>query len=222
VVLDPGPLRRLSPDGASRGKDLTYELAVLLKRKLEEGMQIKVVLTREANPESAMMEAEQRAIRANSAGGDLLVSLRTGWSFTDRAEGFSIFYICRKSRMAKNPFVSIRRAARWETGRPKRSKMGYRLYASRHGEHPVGAVGSKYLDREIQSPDRGLRSARLVLLRSVQMPAVWVELGVLSNRNDQYRLENVDFQEQMVTALYRSIQEYLDTRPGAERPAGYY
>jgi N-acetylmuramoyl-L-alanine amidase len=222
VVLDPGPLRRLSPEGDSRGKDLTYELAVLLKRKLEEGMQIKVVLTRDADPESAMMEAEQRAIRANSAGGDLLVSLRTGWSCTDRAEGFSIFYMSEIAD-GEEPvrFDSQGRpVGDWATEKGQKWATAYMPYVMESIR--LGQLVQKHLDREVQSTDRGLRSARLVLLRSVQMPAVWVELGVLSNRNDQFRLENVDFQEQMVTALYRSIQEFLDTRPGAEKPQGYY
>lgn len=222
VVLDPGPLRRLSPDGASRGKDLTYELAVLLKRKLEEGMQIKVVLTREADPESAMMEAEQRAIRANSAGGTLLVSLRTGWSFTDRAEGFSIFYMSEIADGEEPVRFDSQGRPVGDWAREKGQKWATAYLPHVMESIRLAQLVQKHLDRSVQSPDRGLRSARLVLLRSVQMPAVWVELGVLSNRNDRFRLENVDFQEQMVTALYRSIQEFLDTRPGVEKPQGYY
>jgi len=219
VVLDPAGGRaeaeRTSPAGLDEG-EWTYELAALLKRRLEESLSVTVVLTRERLPEHPV-SAEERAMRANSAGGDLLLSFRLGAGFSERSEGFSLFYM--------SELIDDREPVRFDAqGRPRDSwaqaarydwDMAYLPHILESSQ--LAKTLRKSLDRELRSPDRGLRPARLTLLRSVQMPAVWLELGVPTNRRDAERLQDPEYRQRIVEALYLGLREYLE---GIPAPAG--
>jgi len=59
--------------------------------------------------------------------------------------------------------------------------------------------------------DRGVRQARFYVLRRTSMPAVLVEIGFVTGRDDAPRLVNPNWQNQMATAIARGILEYLRT-----------
>ena len=221
VVLDPaggGPEPRGAGPLGINEAEWVYDLAVLLKRRLENSLTVRVVLTRDPFPDHEA-SAEERAMRANSAGGILLLSLHLGGGFSEQSEGFSLFHMTE--------LIDDREPYRFDTqGRPKgkwaqavqydweSAYLPYVMDSSR-----LAKTLRKYLDRELRTPDRGLRPARLTLLRSVQMPAAWVELGVPSNRRDAARLQDVEYQQRLVEALYLALREYLEGIPAGSAAA---
>lgn len=59
--------------------------------------------------------------------------------------------------------------------------------------------------------DRGVRQAPFFVLSRAAMPAVLVELGYLSNRNDRRLLTNKKFQENLAKALASGVKMYKDS-----------
>lgn len=58
-------------------------------------------------------------------------------------------------------------------------------------------------------PDRRVRNGNLKVIRETTMPAVLLELGYLSNKNDEAQMFSNEFQERTAAAIVASIKEYL-------------
>ena len=56
--------------------------------------------------------------------------------------------------------------------------------------------------------DRGVKQAPFRVLRGAAMPAVLVELGFLSNTDEEQRLQDPEYRTQLVDALVRATQRY--------------
>lgn len=57
--------------------------------------------------------------------------------------------------------------------------------------------------------DRRVRSARFYVLRKTSMPAVLVETGFVTGRDDAARLANPNYRSQMAAAIVRGILQYI-------------
>lgn len=57
--------------------------------------------------------------------------------------------------------------------------------------------------------DRGVRQARFYVLRKTSMPAVLVETGYLTGREDAPKLSDADYRRQMAEAIASGILEYI-------------
>ncbi|MDZ7994060.1 MAG: N-acetylmuramoyl-L-alanine amidase [Nostoc sp. EfeVER01] len=60
--------------------------------------------------------------------------------------------------------------------------------------------------------DRGTRRARFFVLRKSSMPSILVETGYLTGREDNAKLRNSAYQNQMAEAIARGILQYLKRR----------
>ncbi len=74
------------------------------------------------------------------------------------------------------------------------------------------AVHSTILQNVSSIKDRGVRKARFYVLRKNPMPAILVETGYMTGREDNPRLGNRDYQNRMADAIARGIIKYLQQR----------
>ncbi|ARV62320.1 N-acetylmuramoyl-L-alanine amidase [Nostocales cyanobacterium HT-58-2] len=63
--------------------------------------------------------------------------------------------------------------------------------------------------RSVNVRDRGVRKARFYVLRKNSMPAILVETGYLTGREDAAKLSNRLYQNQMAEAIARGVLQYL-------------
>jgi N-acetylmuramoyl-L-alanine amidase len=61
-----------------------------------------------------------------------------------------------------------------------------------------------------KAPDRGTKSEQFFVLANVSVPAVLVEAGFLSSKEDLAKLESNDYREQMAAAISEGILRYRD------------
>lgn len=67
--------------------------------------------------------------------------------------------------------------------------------------------------------DRGLKTANFHVLRETRMPAVLVEMGFVTNRQDREQLQRPQFRQELADAIYVALLEaYPDLRPPATPP----
>jgi N-acetylmuramoyl-L-alanine amidase len=62
-----------------------------------------------------------------------------------------------------------------------------------------------------QAVNRGTRPQQFFVIANVRHPAVLVEGGFLTNKDDAVKLANADYREQMATGIAEGIVRYRDT-----------
>jgi N-acetylmuramoyl-L-alanine amidase len=70
----------------------------------------------------------------------------------------------------------------------------------------IGVLGG---DRDDPLLDRGVRSARFLVLRKSEIPAILVEVGYLTSPTESLKLANEKYRERMADAIAQGILEYL-------------
>jgi N-acetylmuramoyl-L-alanine amidase len=69
-----------------------------------------------------------------------------------------------------------------------------------------------------KAPDRGTKAKQLFVIANVGVPAVLVEAGFLSNKEDIAKLESNDYREQMAAAISEGILRYRDVLKERQLP----
>jgi N-acetylmuramoyl-L-alanine amidase len=70
----------------------------------------------------------------------------------------------------------------------------------------MGVLGG---DRDDPLLDRGVRSARFLVLRKSEIPAILVEVGYLTSPTESLKLSDEKYRERMADAIAQGILEYL-------------
>jgi len=218
VVIDPGHggsnLGATTPEGW-REKDLTLKLAKMLKKKLLKVPGLKVYLTRE---QDRALSLEERGEFANRVNGDLFISIHANAYNSIRVSGVETYFLSLEATDEES-----RKLALWENlgveNEPdfqlfkENDELGMILGDMLQSEHIaeseiLAKIIQKNLTQALKSKNRGVRQAPFRVLMGVNMPAVLVEVGFLTNPRDLRNITNPANQEKIVNALYQSILEF--------------
>ncbi len=214
------PLRRVVIDaghgGADTGavgpgglmeKDVNLAVARELKQYLERESNLDVTLTR-SRDES--LELDARAEAANTAGGELFISLHCNSWFDDNASGFETFFL--------SPASSdwARSVAATENGASAKGEPGdvefivWELVQNRfiNRSSRFAEFLQERACHSLALPDRGVRQAGFRVLVGAYMPAVLVEMGFLSNVDEESRLGDRGYQRQLARAIGDAVLAY--------------
>ena len=215
IAIDPGhggdDTGTRGPDGTLE-KDVTLSVARRLRNKIESQLGLRVVLTRTSDVTVAL---DERAAIANNNQADLFISLHTNASVRESATGAEVFYLshdeyeeeAREASGLSGQAVPVvgggsRRLdiVPWEL-----AQLRYVAQAARW----AGTVADELGLRLPMSP-RGLQQAPFRVLVGANMPAVLVEMGFISNPDQEAQLTSTTFQDAVVNGLLRSIIRYRD------------
>lgn len=70
-------------------------------------------------------------------------------------------------------------------------------------------IHDEIFDQNINTRDRGVAQGDYRVLRDNQSPSLLLELGYISNREDEQRMQTPDFQNKAATAITKGIISYL-------------
>jgi N-acetylmuramoyl-L-alanine amidase len=231
IVVDPGhggvETGAIGPSGTQE-KELTLLLAQGLARELERQLPVRVELTRD---EDADLPLDTRAAIANQHKANLFVSLHLNSSVGANAHGAETYFLsldASDARAAAAASAENREPAEgaaepqpvdpvvmadlqmilWDLAQTRHLAESQRL-ANLVQEELNGALGLR---------DRGVKQAPFRVLMGAAMPAVLVELGFISNPEEEKKLLVPAYRDQLVDALVRAIARFHG-RP-AQVPAG--
>ncbi len=208
VVIDPGhgghDVGAVGHQGILE-KDVNLGVARELKRYLERESDLQVVLTRD---EDTYLELADRAEIANSAGGDLFISLHCNSWFNDGAHGFETFFL---SPAESDWSKSVEAAENAAGGEPDDVEfIVWELVQNNFisSSSQLAEVIQQSVTEDLDLLDRGVRQAGFRVLVGAYMPAVLIELGFLTYADEEQNLGDRSYQRRMARALGDAIRLY--------------
>ena len=206
--------------------NLRYTLLVgdMIKKNIPDA---KVIYTRDKD---VFVDLNERARIANRNKADLFVSIHTNSSKNSSANGMETFTL-GVSRSKENMEVAmlensvIKLEEDYETkyeGFDPNSIDSYIMFEFMKDQYTDRSITcADYIQTKMintsKRNDRGVRQAGFLVLRATAMPSVLVELGFISNKEEEKYLNNNDNQVKLATAIFNGIKEYkheLDKKSG--------
>jgi N-acetylmuramoyl-L-alanine amidase len=201
-------------------KTITLSVARRLKAVIEARLGIRVILTRDAD---ATVGLDERAAVANNNKADLFISLHANASVRGSAAGAEVFYLSldeygdQAQRIAKGETEAL---PVFSGGVRDIEVILWEMAQARYIEQSAvlaQAVEGALRERVPMSP-RAIQQAPFRVLVGANMPAVLVEMGFITNADQEKQLSSDAFQTTIVQALADSIARYRDRQ--ATRPNG--
>lgn len=219
VVLDPG---HGGVDPGAIGRSGTYEKDVALAtarevaRQLEATRRYRVRLTRD---DDEFIPLQERVARARAAGGELFLSIHADALPNPRMRGASIYTLSEQASDRQTAALAARE---------NKADLIAGIDLSRH-EPVVGEILLDLARRQTNNLSIRLarelvadlghqvpmlinshRSAGFAVLKAPDIPSALVEIGCLSNRDEERLLQRPAYQRKVAAGLVRSINDYFD------------
>jgi N-acetylmuramoyl-L-alanine amidase len=204
---DPGAIGQ----GGLREKDVNLKLARMLKSRLE-ARSFNVVMTRD---DDRFIDLEERTVIAESAKGDVFISIHTNASRRRSTRGIEIYYLDENHERH-----SIELAAR-ENGIQPRQVDGLQRTlaklrvseASVHSKKLAEMVHENVMsgldvNYRSNSPDLGVKKGPFYVLFMSTMPSILVETGFLTNKGDAKLLRSDRYLDTFAAQLASGLGRY--------------
>ena len=221
IVIDPG---HGGEDHGSRGaggtleKDVTLGVARRLKAALEARLGLRVLLTRDRDETVGL---DERAAVANNNKADVFLSLHANASVRASAAGAEIFYLslddygAEAQRLAQTGGEAL---PVFSGGTREIEVILWEMAQARYidASASLASMLETALRARIPVSPRAVQQAPFRVLVGANMPAVLVELGFISNPEQEKQLASDAFQNAAVQSLVESLVAFRDSRAGRE------
>ncbi len=227
IALDPGHGGE-DPGAVGRGgnfeKNVVLAIAQRLKAKIEQQPNMRVMLTRDGD---YFVPLQVRVQKARKVQADLFVSIHADAFIEPTARGSSVFALSEKgaSSTAARWLANKENAADLIGGiniRSKNQQLASVLLdlsttaqindSLKLAKHVLGEIGS------INKLHKGqVEQAGFAVLKAPDMPSILVETAFISNPDEEAKLTDEKYQDQMAEALMRGIRKYLHKHPTLNR-----
>ncbi len=178
-------------------KDITLAVATLVKRNLEDSKNLVVRFTRMGDTDVALAERVGAALKANA---DLFVSLHVNAGFEKESVGYELYF----------PGFTGQEGSK---GAPKgeSATIVRDMVRTKHLNESVrfAQILQRKLDPVFPRMDRGLRESPMLILQSLNIPAVVLEMGFATNPSDRKKLQDESIQAAVAKAVAESIREFF-------------
>jgi N-acetylmuramoyl-L-alanine amidase len=229
IALDPGhggeDPGAVGPSGL-REKDVVLAVALKLRERLQANPNIRVLMTRDAD---FFVPLHERVRKARRVQADLFVSVHADAFINQQARGASVF--------ALSDGAATSAAARWMADRENAADLvgGVNAGAATKDANVLRAMldmsttaqikDSLKLGREVlgQIGKVGrlhkalVEQAGFAVLKAPDIPSILVETAFISNPEEESKLRDPDYQDQLVDALASGIAKYFSKNPPMPR-----
>jgi N-acetylmuramoyl-L-alanine amidase len=191
-------------------KDLTLAVARRAKGVIEARLGIRVLLTRD---DDRNVPLDERTAIANNNKADLFLSFHANAAPRRSTTGASILYAAfdKDAALAQAP-GGVERLPTFGGGLRDIEMVPWDLAQTRHVDQSIAFANvlREQLANRVPLAPRPVDSAALRVLESANMPAVLIELGYLTNADQERLLGGDGFQSMFVQALYDAVVRFRD------------
>ena len=199
--------------GSLHEKDIALDVAKRVRDDLEQ-RGFEVIMTRDKD---VFIPLEQRAFIANSREADIFVSIHVNAARNRNARGLETFYL-NLATSADAAEVAARENA--STGKVRIADVRKLMdqiwnHARKEESRELATVmqaeiAESILGREKHPLNRGVKTAGFHVLLGAQMPAVLVEVGFVSNREEARQLRSSSHRTKLASAVADGITRYAE------------
>ena len=203
VVIDPGhggdDKGVVGPAGWPES-ELTWTLAIQLKDALEKELGIEVTLSREKDKNPSLVE---RTTLGNRFKADVFLSIHAGGSLSPEQSGYNVFFQGYGFQAGLGDRVE-------RTDRLPGQTQQWTLAQARH--LPEAQKLAQELDQSIsevlRTKSMGPKGIPLVVLAGANQPAVMIEVGKLTNAEEERRLMDQGYREELTRAIVQGFRSW--------------
>lgn len=214
IMIDPGHGGK-DPGAVAHGykeKDLNLRMAKILGDMLKkQGFRVLYTRTRDV-----FIPLEERTAMANAKQADLFLSIHANAHPSSKMNGFEIYTL----NLAKNK-ESVRVAARENAVSSRKISdlqliltdlmLNSKITESRELAKKIhGRTIEEMRQKHPKLGDNGMREAPFYVLMGAKMPAVLVEMGYLTNRDEARRLHTDAYLRALAQSLVYGVEAYRD------------
>lgn len=223
IALDPG--HGGEDPGAigatgTREKDIVLAVAKRLKAKLEALPNTRVMLTRDGD---YFVPLGKRVEKARKVQADLFVSIHADAFTVPTARGSSVFVLSEKGATST--------AARWLANDQNKADMIGGVNLARHDKQLASVLfdlsttaqinDSLKLGKAVLGEIGGINrlhkaaveQAGFAVLKAPDIPSILVETAFISNPEEEAKLKDDGYQEQLANAITKGIKRYFSANP---------
>jgi len=213
---DPGAIGR----SGIREKVLTLDIAKRLSKLLrDDGFE--VVMTRSSD---AFVSLPRRVDIANRSKADLFISVHVNANRVRSLSGFEVYYITpnvgdskRAISAAQNEYLGLEKSCFASNSVTLKAILWDMIYTYDRAESiELARSVCRSMQRDLDSRILGIKGANFYVLRGVRVPAILVEIGFLSNANEECMLKNNYYRQQVVEAIGQGVRDYVIDYPVME------
>lgn len=219
VVIDAGHGGKDLGACGSKGlqeKELVLDIAKRVA-KLLRAQDMQIVMTRE---DDTFVSLDERTMIANEIRGDLFLSIHANATTAKNVHGIETYFLSLESSDAEADAVASRENESFAAERSASSPLSDDPLTAILGdlvmtEHLVESDQFAKLAQEKLAqlsgvPSRGVKQAPFVVLMGVQMPASLVEIGFITNEEEEKKLKAEAHREEIAKQLVAAVLEYRD------------
>lgn len=211
----------------STEKHIALNVTKLVGKYIKENFpEVKVVYTRE---DDRFIELKERCEIANRAKADVFISIHCNANEKADPHGTETYFMGlhkteanMRTAMKENASILLEdgHALKYEGYDPKDPEsmiaLSLRQNAFMDQSATLSAAVQKQFKDRVGRSDRGVKQAGFLVISYTTMPAILIELGFLSNAEEEDFLQGAKGQDFMASAIYRAFKDYKGTIEGKD------
>jgi N-acetylmuramoyl-L-alanine amidase len=197
VVIDPGHGGQDS--GTIKSGMVEKELSLDVAHRVERLLQERGIMTVLTRRDDSYVSLTDRAAIGNNQPDSVFVSIHFDEAGRAAATGIETYYAAHAISLPERVVSWLPFLRRTSSDPPNLESQS------------LAAFIQEALVAHTQAVNRGTRPQQFFVIANVRHPAVLVEGGFLTNKEDVARLANGDYREQMAVAISEGILRYRDT-----------
>jgi N-acetylmuramoyl-L-alanine amidase len=213
IVIDPGHGGEALGTQGARGtleKDVTLAVSRKLKTLIESRLGLRVFLTRD---DDRTLELDDRSAFANSQKADVFLSIHANAAVRPSMKGAEVYYLnVERADAEARKRADDAQAALPMLGGGSRT-IDFILWETaqvRHLEQSAALAGliEGALASRVEMSQRAVQQAPFRVLVGANMPSVLVEMGYLSNPEQEAQMAGAAFQDAIAEALFEALVKF--------------
>jgi N-acetylmuramoyl-L-alanine amidase len=211
IVIDPGhggEEQGARGAGGALEKDITLQVARRLRTMIESRLGLRVFLTRD---DDRTMPLDNRSAYANSQRADAFISIHANAALRPSLKGAEVYYLS-DDRTDAEPTAGSEDTVLPALGGGARSIALLPWESAQAGVLQLSSTFASLVEQSLRNrvemSQRPVQQAPFRVLVGATMPAVLVEVGYLSNPEQEQAMTQAAYQDQVAQALFEAVVQF--------------
>jgi N-acetylmuramoyl-L-alanine amidase len=205
---DPGTIGR----SGLREKDVNLDIAKRLGSLLR-AAGVEVVFSRS---QDTFISLSQRVEIANNSNADLFISIHANANRVRHLNGFEVYYVAssvsdskRAYQAARSVALNLEPSCLASHSLDLKATLWDMIYTSCRAESvELAQAICRSMNDNLDAKILGVKGGRYEVLRGPRMPAVLIEAGFLSNKDEERKLKNGFYRQKVAEAIFEGIKDF--------------